>query len=234
VLGLQGTITHWLDLHSGSVTGLATVVLCLVTAVYVAVTYALLREERAQYREPEVARDLSDVDLTGQASLQVRNLGPGLAVDVNLLAGPKADLPVGVGVEDLGTAFNLAVGDTSSWRLAWTYPPPTCDIRLTLMYFDRSRKAMWLDAFVIRLGPSGIGTSAGWFGELSARGLKAMARSTIPRSKRLAHRWTYRRNSLHELLVDAGIKSVLAADVAANLEAALTWEGELRKDYGRL
>ncbi|HWC48046.1 MAG TPA: hypothetical protein VG448_04120 [Solirubrobacterales bacterium] len=228
------SLIQWLDSHGGSLTALATLVLCLITAFYVVVTYLLLKEQRLQVRDAEVVRELAEATETKGATLKVRNLGPGMAVDLTLLAGPGRPLPNGVTVNNRGPGFNLSSGESRNWQMTWTLPPPSCEIWLTLTYLDRDRAFMYLQPFVVRLSPQGVGMGTGWSGRLSARGFRKLSSRSVLWWKRPFFRLSNRKKKLHEMFIDPQARTLLSKEVQTKLEEAIEWEAGYRESFGEL
>jgi hypothetical protein len=79
---------NWLDAHSGAIAGLSSLLLTLITAYYVYLTWKLLRETqsaRAEAKRPELAVYMrpSDVGMSFLV-LCIENIGAGAACDIRL------------------------------------------------------------------------------------------------------------------------------------------------------
>ncbi|HEY3491441.1 MAG TPA: hypothetical protein VGK43_00720 [Solirubrobacterales bacterium] len=129
-------VLSWLDTHSGAVTAVATVVLVLITAAYVLVTYWLVTEQRRQGPGPEVMFELIGKEMPN-ADLRFRNYGTGVASELAVLAGPEEG--VSATIPELGTWTSLLPGEEFEFRIR---PPrgesafADGELSLTLFYHD--------------------------------------------------------------------------------------------------
>jgi hypothetical protein len=226
---LTATLIGWLDRHAGGITAVATLVLAVLTGVYVAVTYLLVREQRRQAERPSLAYRVVE------PGLEVRNLGSGRAAGVQLLTGPRSPLPPGIAIDDLGAGIDLAVGEARTWPFKWVGAPPAhVDIPLTLSYMDSDGQKVWLHCFQVRIRGGKAGTSAGLDASRTARGLKRQARKSLPLRKRPRFLLDQRGQPLEAILVDPIVRDSLSADLRGRFENALKWEVDFEASRGQL
>ena len=230
---LCGTIINFLDQHSGALTAASTVLLTVFTAIYVVVTYSLVREQRRQRDLPSVAFELGAATSKG-LELNVRNLGKGRAADVALNAGPRSVLLPGVTIDSLGPGFNLAPLETKTWTIQWAGQPPSGDVPLTLSYTDRERQTAWFSCFLVRFQGYTAHISSSLDEDVTARRLKAIAHKPLSLRRRIKFVWDNRGLQLEPALVDPLIRSAWSAHLKQGLEKALKLEGDFEASRGQI
>ena len=226
---VASSLIGWLDAHSGALTALATVVLVLITAAYVVVTYWLVREQRSQGAAPQVACEWSSRVGHGNADLKLTNVGGGTALDLTIVRGPGGC--VDVEMSELGWGTSLLVGR----EIVWPIKPkvdgeefPVGRVSLTMSYFDYKWQRAYFQVICIPFDLDQGRTVVGNVGTLSldwsTRALRQMAARALPYWKRSAFRRRTRGKSLTKLLVDDDLRDALRE----KLEAAVAEVRELR------
>jgi hypothetical protein len=226
------SLLNWFEQHSGAVTALSTVLLAIITGIYAALAYMLLREQRRQALEPRLSRKLM-VNHTGALKLQVRSLGPGTAVDVTLRAGPGRALPGGLRIENLGSGSDLGASEERAWPIELDRHPRE-PLRLVLSYHDRDRKKIWFDVFEVKFSGDGAHTSAGWSDAFSTRQLKRKILANIPLKDIPQFHAEHWRDGFDDLLVEDRARRVLAHALRLELEKMLVWGEQYESVMERL
>jgi hypothetical protein len=222
------SVVPWLDAHSGAITAISTVLLSLITAIYVWLTALLLRQDRQHASEPHVRRQLYRGP-SNEFNVVVQNLGPGIACSLVLAAGPIRGLPDNVTIPGLGLGTNLGVSDSREWPVNWDNQGRSTEVPLVLMYCDREARKLSVKAFILRLNVSDPGIRAGASQALSRRTLKRIARRRVPLHHRFRYWFTHRGLSLQYLIGEENTRRALAQLMHAKLSEALDWE---REEYG--
>ncbi len=222
------TLIHWLDSHAGAITALATVVLMLITAAYVLVTYLLVREQRLQGHAPDIARHWASVEGAGDADLRLHNVGNGAAVQVMIVRGPgsciDAELP------DLGRPRTILPGKDLVWRIrpadgASEFLPG--ELSLTLSWFDYNLDRVFFEVIGILMESEAEGVvirdlgSAGdaW----TRRKLKRLASKSLELHRRPVFWWRTRGDDLTVLLHDEEVRHALRAKLTKILNELKVW-----------
>jgi hypothetical protein len=216
----------WANDNAPAITAVATIFLVAITAIYVVVTYLLVREQRAQGQTPDVAIEWAESDVHF-ADLELRNVGSGTATQLTILKGPGD----GVSVDEtfLGIRRTLLPGEKSSWKIRPADGRAQFErgeLPLTLSYLDTHRGKVLFEVFVIRCheGDQGIepdftGSGAKWW---TRREVRRLTLKSLPRHKRPQFRWTTRKTRLSLLLLDDEVRAALSQElssVAQSLQA---------------
>jgi hypothetical protein len=218
---IAADLLNSIEQHANAVTAVSTVLLAIITGIYAALAYLLLREQRRQVLEPRLSRGLV-ADSKGGLHLQVRNLGPGTAVNVALRAGPGRGLPGGLKIENLGSGIDLGAADDRSWPIKWDRLPVE-PVRLVITYHDRDSKKIWFDVFEIQFADGGARTSAGWSDSLSVTKLKRMVLTNIPMRSLPLYVVKHWRDDFNDMLVEHQARRALAYALRTELEEMLAW-----------
>jgi hypothetical protein len=211
------SVLDWANSNAPAITALATVFLVLITAVYVAVTYLLVREQRSQRQLPKVHFfiDRRAQEETVCADLRIKNVSEVTATEVTFLRvdGISVDMP------HLGRRISLLPGEDLLSRIR----PPAGenefadgDLPLILSYSDISRSIVVFDILLLKFAQSegedrvrNIGSMERIF---TKRKLKKLTLSSLPLRSRLSFLWKARNKSVRALLLNSKVRAALRAD----------------------
>lgn len=99
----MGEIINWLNLHSGVITGFATVVLVVITGIYVYLTWCLLKATN----QPEIVVSLRPHEAHINAvMLYVENVGTGVARKVRFTGDLSSSFDDKIALSDIGFVKN--------------------------------------------------------------------------------------------------------------------------------
>ncbi len=224
-------ILNTLDAHSALVTASATVVLALVTVLYVRATYQLVAHQRLQLEVPDVACWFVGND---QPDLRFKNVGKGTAAQVTVLAGPgegvSAEIPL------LGTRYVLLPGEETIWEIrpdAGHAGFSAGDLPLTLLYLDSSMNTLHYKVVVLRF----TGDRNNWQvrnlgyspGSLDCLSLKRLTRkNTSNPLRRLKHRWQMRGADLPRLIIDESARLAMRKLLLRRMESLLAADPKMQ------
>jgi hypothetical protein len=235
---MAATMLHWLNANSGAITALATLILVLITAAYVLITYLLVREQRNQLQTPEVARFWADTEDSPNADLRLHNIGDGTAAEVMIVRGPMDCIDVEM--PDLGTPKALFPGEDFIWRIqprgeeGETFP--VGDLCLTLKWFDNPRNRAYFDVFILRVEAEGKGVVVNDLGSASkfwtARELRKLTGRSLSLRSRPRFHWKARRKNLTLLLLDDDVRRALRDRLTRGARELNAWnsQAELFRD----
>ena len=222
---------HWLDMHSGPITALATLILVVITGAYVVITYWLVKEQRNQVQTPDVARFWGGRRESPNADLRLHNVGDGAAAEVMLVRGPGGCIDVDM--PDLGTTKALFPGEDFIWRIRPSNGGdqfPIGDLSLTLTWFDNARKRAYFDVFLIRMEPHEEGVAVRDLGSASnywtAQGLRKLTRRSLARRHRLKFRFQSRNKNLSVLLLDDEVRRALRDRLTRASRELVVWNSQ--------
>jgi hypothetical protein len=216
---LMASVLTWLDVHSGAVTAMATVVLVVITTVYVLVTYWLVAEQRRQGPSPEIMFELIGKEMPN-ADLRFRNYGTGVASELAVLEGPVEGVPARL--PQLGEWRSLLPEEEFQFQIR---PPrgdsafADGDLSLTLFYHDH------VDAYgeVLLISFSSDDTrqwteNQGSRREIwDGRALRASARRTVGWHRKISLWWRLRSLSMMDLLQEDEVLEGIRADLTEAL-----------------
>lgn len=232
---LLGSLLNWLDAHAGAITAIATIVLVVITAAYVVVTYLLVRDQRLQAQLPKVEYEYAAPGNQSQpiADLKLQNVGTGTATELTILAGPEKG--VEMEMPALGERFTLLSGESRIWRLR-PHPGgeglPNGDLPLTMHYLDNNRTKAIFEVLVLRFERRADGWSALNLGSIqtdySQRQLKRLARRQLRPWNRPGALWGLRKSHLSRLLLDPRVRAGIRAELRAVLEELLVLSDQIK------
>lgn len=224
-------ILDWINSNAPAITALATIFLVLITAIYVVVTYLLVREQRAQKQTPNVEYEfdpeLADVAQVGgapRADLKIQNVGDGTATAVAFLEGPGEGIPVEMPA--LGERMTLLPGE---FRIVKIRPPagqgqfPAGELPLLLSFSESGGlgrivfKVLLLE-FSQQAGRWGIRNVGSSFGIYSTSGLKRLTCRKLGPREKASFLWEFRSTFVITLLLDERVREALRADLERLLE----------------
>lgn len=224
-------IVDWLDTHAGAISALATVVLVLITAVYVLVTYLLVREQRRQAQRPDVVHEWAYGEGVN-ADLRFRNVGTGTAFELTVLLGPGEG--VSVAMEKLGDAASLPPREVLDWpiRPADGEPHfPAGTLPVTYTYVDSGSERVFFSTVLLEFGDGGEDqaiTDAGSVSkDLSRRQVKRLGARAQKAWKRPWFIWERRGEDMTELVVNPHVRDALRAELATEVEALRAWSRQM-------
>jgi hypothetical protein len=219
-----GSVLNWLDQHSGALVAIGTVALVAITAIYVRITYLLVRAQRLQARNPVLVFDFQSAG-SNRFDLLVRNTGAANAEDVTLLLGP-GDVPSAFTVPERGLGYVIGPHESRTWGIG------SSDgagfqigdrLPLTMSWFDEGRARVWVHSFGVRIESWGASGGAGVEIFYTKRDLKRLVRLALRWDAWLRWRWRVRRDLLNELFDDEAVRSCVRDAIVDELESAGTW-----------
>jgi hypothetical protein len=217
---------EWANSNAPAITALATICLVLITAVYVVVTYLLVREQRLQGHSPDVSFEWADPE-TRSLDLRLRNVGNGTATQLTILRGPGSGVPVDEG--KLGVRRTLLPGEDLVWKIR---PPEGVDrfeggdLPLTMSYFSSDRTKVLFEVLSIELVEDGhqiwpvlTGSGARWW---TKRAVRRLTSKSLKWWKRPQFAWKTKNFRLSFLLLSDDVRSALGGElieIARSLKA---------------
>ena len=241
------TILNSVNENAPAITALATIFLVLITAVYVVVTYLLVREQRLQKQTPNVEHEfdpaIASVARTGgspRADLKIQNVGDGTATEVAFLEGPSQGIPVEMPA--LGERMTLLPGE---FRIIEIRPPrgesqfSAGELSLLLSFSERGG----LGKVVFKVVLLEFGRpAAGWgirnvgssFAIYSTAGLKRLACRRLSLRQKASFLWKFRSAFVITLLLDECVREALKADLERRLESLRESDQPMRELRNRL
>lgn len=206
-----GTVINSLDAHSELITALATVLLALVTVVYVRATFQLVSAQRLQAETPDVVGSFAKANYKG---ISAQNIGKSTASQLALLRGPGDG--VAARIEKLGERKALRPGK----KIVWKIRPPikagfeAGDLPLTIIYFDSNLTTLYFKVMVLRFegeAPTLRARALGYVhGYCNASDLRQRARrqkSTPLQGAR--YHWRTRKKGATQLILDEETRAPL-------------------------
>jgi hypothetical protein len=217
---LTGTVIDSLDAHSELITALATVLLALVTVVYVRATFQLVSAQRLQAETPEVMGSFTNAHHEG---ISAQNTGKSTASELALLRGPGEG--VAARIDELGVRKSLLPGEEILWKVR----PPTKagfepgDLPLTIVYFDNNLATLYFKVMVLRFegeAPTLRARNLGFVpGYCSAKDLRQRARRQMSTPLQGArYHWRTRKKGPTQLILDEETRAPLRAFLAQQVE----------------
>lgn len=230
---LQKALLSWLDAHAGAVSAIATVVLVVITAWYVVVTYLLVKEQRLQGHLPEVVFELIGGDVPA-ADLKLRNVGTGTAAELTLLAGPREGVPAKI--PGLGHRTVLLPGDSCEWPIR----PPDGEpgfspgrLSLTMQYFDNHRSKVFFEVLVLEFETLAEGWTVRNVGSIEIardrRELRRLTRKSLPPRGKVSFQWRTRHRELPYLLLDDEVRRELRASLGRTVDELMSLRPQMEE-----
>jgi len=207
-----GSLLGWLDAHAGAITAVATLVLVVITAAYVVVTYLLVREQRMQGHMPDVSYELGNASDTS-IELKLRNIGSGTASQLTIVSGPGDGIPVDMAT--LGRRRTLLSEESCSWSIGGHAETgfQVGDLPLTMSYFDNNLSKVLFEVFVLRfehdgdgITPRNDGSASKWW---TRRDILKLGRASLKPWRRPGFLWRVRKQKLTVLLLDDEVRTAL-------------------------
>lgn len=233
------SLVSWLDSHAGAITALATVVLVLITAAYVVVTYWLVREQRSQAHVPEIEYDWADRDQPF-ADLRLHNIGNDTATEVTIVRGPGAC--VDVEMSKLGQRTSLLAGSGTNWPirpLARDAGFADGDLSLTITYFGNNCSRAFFRVLLLQFGVAegryGFRDAGSVSDDWTGKQLRRLTARSLGPWRRPAFRWRTRKMDPSILLLEAEVRNALHARLTASFEKLQAWSARAeayRRDLG--
>jgi hypothetical protein len=220
------SLISWLDAHSGAITALATVVLVLITGVYVLVTYLLVREQRLQGHIPEVVYEWANDD-GSNADLRLHNVGNDTAAEFTIVLGPEEHIEVDMSL--LGVRKSLRPGDELTWPIRPFEDEAFSegDLPLTFTYFDNKRSRVFVQVTLIRFEPvegrSGVFDAGSASKNWTRREVRALTRRTLRPWRWPAFYWRTRSMDLSVLLLEDDVREALRARLRRAMGELKSW-----------
>ncbi len=222
--GGSESLVTWLDKHGGSVTAASTVALVIITAIYAALTFLAVREQRRQLLAqtmPTLATVISEpeeADRPGEADVRV------FYIETRLLSGSPADgvtlrqhsslSDSRIQVEDLDYTISLGQGERHRWRAEVRDPGDEHWVALVLEYADPAWSILRMDFLaILHRHPDEKPKQA----SQSWRGNRATVISTAtkagPKATRFLGRIRYRGQNLGEVAQPRDFRTSLDAEL---------------------